>query len=97
MREFVAAGLRAERNLWLRCVISASIVRRRMLRVNPPTGQELREERVGRHLSQIEAAAEVGVSYRTWQIWETSDRVVPQPRHRRALIDWFNGVDEDAA
>lgn len=66
------------------------------LHVNPPTGQELRAERKQRHLSQAEAAAQVGVSKRTWQGWELNGDVVPQPRHRRALVDWFN-ADEVAA
>lgn len=61
-----------------------------MLRVNPPTGQELREERDRRNLTQAEAAALVGVSRRTWQGWELNGQVVPQPRHRRALLVWLN-------
>lgn len=63
------------------------------LRVNPPTGQELRDERVQRNLTQAEAAAQIGVSKRTWQGWELNGAVVPQPRHRRALIDWFNEAE----
>lgn len=60
-----------------------------MLRVKPPTGRELREERDRRNLTQAEAAAQVGVSKRTWQGWELDGEVVPQPRHRRALVAWF--------
>lgn len=66
-----------------------------MLRVNPPTGRELREERVARNLTQAEAATQVGVSKRTWQGWELDGEVVPQPRHRRALVDWL--ATEEAA
>lgn len=68
-----------------------------MMRVNPPTGQDLREERERRHLSQAEAAVQVGVSKRTWQGWELNGAVVPQPRHRRALLAWMTEPDDEVA
>lgn len=43
----------------------------------------------GSKQSQAEAAAEVGVSGRTWQAWEAGVSF-PWPRHRRALDDWFS-------
>ena len=73
------------------------MMRRKMLRVNPPTGEELRTERDRRHLTQRELAAELGVSYRTVQQWEANGVVAPQPRHRRALIAWLNAEEETAA
>lgn len=66
-----------------------------MLRVNPLSfGRAVRTERDRRNLSQKEAALELGVSERTLQDWEAKD-VVPQPRHRRAIIEWVGA--EDAA
>lgn len=60
-----------------------------MLHVNPTSfGQVVRAERDRRHLSQKEAAEEIGVSMRTLQEWEIAD-AVPQPKHRRAIIAWL--------
>ena len=64
-----------------------------MLHVNPPSGQELREERERRDLTQVEAALEVGVSLRTWQVWESDGEVIPQPRHRRRLREWLTAEE----
>ena len=60
-----------------------------MLRVKPTNwGETVRTERARRHLSQREAAEELGVSERTLQGWEASD-VTPWPRHRRAILNWL--------
>jgi transcriptional regulator with XRE-family HTH domain len=53
-------------------------------------GQTLREEITSRHLSQREAAIEIGVSYRTLQSWLSDTEIVPQPKHRRAILAWLN-------
>lgn len=45
--------------------------------------------------TQAEAAAEVGVSERTWQNWEAG--TLPQMRYRRALEAWLVRYDEAAA
>ena len=50
----------------------------------------IREARYAANLSQVEAAAEMGVSPRTWQGWESGR--TPRPRHRRALVAWFARV-----
>jgi transcriptional regulator with XRE-family HTH domain len=65
------------------------------LRVKYVFGPELRAERERRHLTQEEAAAQVGVSTRAWQLWETDGTLVPRAKHRRALIKWLTG--EEAA
>ena len=54
----------------------------------------VREHRIVRNLTQIEAAAELRVSLRTFQAWE-SGRTFPQPSHRRVIASWL--IDEDAA
>lgn len=59
------------------------------LRVKYVSGPELKQEREGRALTQVEAAAQVGVSVRTWQLWENGGEVVPRPKHRRRLADWL--------
>lgn len=59
------------------------------LRVKWVTGAELRDERERRHLTQVEAAAQVGVAPRTWQLWESTDEQIPRAKHRRALIAWL--------
>lgn len=64
------------------------------LRVNLVFGSGLRDEREARHLTQEEAAAQVGVSTRTWQLWESGELVVPRAKHRRALIDWLRAVPD---
>lgn len=67
-----------------------------MLRVKPTSfGDAVRAERTRRNLSQAEAAAQLGVSERTLQGWETED-VTPWPRHRRAIMEWI-ASDEEAA
>lgn len=65
------------------------------LRVKFVVGSELKQERDRRHLTQDEAAEQVGVSTRTWQLWELG-AVMPRAKHRRALIDWLNS-DQAAA
>lgn len=66
-----------------------------MLRVKPTSwGETVKSERDRRHLSQREAAAELGVSERTLQGWEIDD-VTPWPRHRRAILAWLE--QEEAA
>lgn len=57
-------------------------------------GAAVRKERDRRHLSQQEAAREIGVAVRTLQGWEISD-VVPHPKHRRAVIEWLGHEEED--
>ena len=59
------------------------------LRVKCVFGGDLRQERERRHLTQEEAALEVGVSTRTWQLWESSSPQWPRAKHRRALVDWL--------
>lgn len=65
-----------------------------MLRVKPPTGQELARLRDDFSLTQEEAAAQVGVSKRTWQNWEAGGN--PRAKHRRALQAWLESR-KDAA
>lgn len=55
--------------------------------------QRIRDARFAAHLSQVEAAAELGVSPRTWQGWESG--TMPWPRHRRALAAWFARLNDD--
>lgn len=76
----------------LTCAFIACSLRAMELRVKYVFGSELREERESRHLTQEEAATKVGVSTRTWQLWELGS-VVPRAKHRRALIDWLNPED----
>lgn len=66
------------------------------LRVKFALGSELRDVRESRHLTQKEAAAEVGVSTRVWQLWESDDPPTPRAKHRRRLLEWLT-VDEVAA
>lgn len=66
------------------------------LRVNPQFGEAVRRVRLERHLSQVEAAAEIGVAVRTLQQWELNFDVMPHPKHRRAIIAWLNGEAEAA-
>jgi DNA-binding transcriptional regulator YiaG len=49
------------------------------------------EKRAASHLSQSEAAELLGVSVRTVQNWEAGS--YPWPRHRRAILQWANGVE----
>jgi hypothetical protein len=79
----------------LTCVVIACILRAMELRVKYVFGSDLRAERERRHLTQEEAAAQVGVSTRTWQLWERGQEVVPRAKHRRALVDWI--AQEEAA
>jgi DNA-binding transcriptional regulator YiaG len=61
-------------------------------------GQSVAEAlRVGRdtaNLSQKEMAALLGVSSRTVQYWEAGK--VPQPRHRRAIVAFLQGLETAA-
>lgn len=66
------------------------------LRVKCVFGSELREERDRRNLTQAEAAAQVGVSTRIWQLWESDEPPTPRAKHRRALLEWLT-ADEVAA
>lgn len=68
-----------------------------MLRVKSLTGSALRAERDRRHLTQAEAAAQAGVAKRTWQLWESAEEVIPQPKHRRALVAWLESEAEAVA
>jgi transcriptional regulator with XRE-family HTH domain len=65
------------------------------LRVKYVLGAELREERTERALTQEEAAAEVGVSTRTWQLWEAGD-ITPRAKQRRALAAWLEKTEAAA-
>lgn len=56
---------------------------------------KIRTRRLELNLSQREAAAQVGVSERTWQNWEAGDSF-PRPSHRRALDKFFNGAEAAA-
>lgn len=47
-----------------------------------------------RHLTQLQLAEQLGVSWRTVQNWEAGG--IPHPKHRRRLIAWANG-NEPAA
>lgn len=52
----------------------------------------LKGEIVERHLTQREAAEQIGVSHRTLQYWLDGGRdVTPRPGHRRALVEWLEG------
>lgn len=61
-----------------------------------PLVDSLAEAIQRRHLSQREAAEQLGVSERTIAYWFSGAAPTPQPRHRRAIVAWLNG-DEDAA
>jgi transcriptional regulator with XRE-family HTH domain len=49
----------------------------------------LRQAISERHLTQKEAAKEIGVAERTIQAWLGDDAIIPHPRHRRALVAWL--------
>ena len=51
-------------------------------------GKRVKAHRILLHLSQREAAQELGVSPRTLQNWEAG-QTVPWPKHRRALERFF--------
>lgn len=55
----------------------------------------LRDEIAARHLTQREAAEQIGVSARTLQYWLDGQDVIPRPAHRRALIVWLERSRED--
>ncbi len=59
------------------------------LRVKSVTGSALKTARDDRILSQQEAATQVGVSVRTWQLWESAEEIAAHPKHRRALLAWL--------
>lgn len=62
-----------------------------MLRVKcVPRPDEIQTTRLGRMLTQEEAAAQVGVAPRTWQNWEAGT-VTPRAKHQRALVAWMAG------
>lgn len=65
------------------------------LRVKYVFGSELKQVRDSRNLTQEEAAAKVGVSTRTWQLWELGE-VTPRAKHRRALIEWLKTTEAAA-
>ena len=73
---------RAQQNL---CVSTSPLI--------DELAQRIRAARITAMLSQVEAAAELGVSPRTWQGWESG--TMPWPRHRRALAAWFARVNGD--
>jgi transcriptional regulator with XRE-family HTH domain len=50
-------------------------------------GALLRERREAANLSQKDLAEKLDVSRRSVQLWEAGQ--IPQPRHRRALIEFF--------
>ena len=64
-----------------------------MLRVN--LSDEIREARSSANLTQQELADRLGVSSRTVQGWEAGT-VLPQPRHRRALLAFLDEQKEPA-
>ena len=66
------------------------------LRVKYVLGADLRSERDRRNLTQEEAAEQVGVSTRVWQLWESNSPPTPRAKHRRALSEWLT-PDEVAA
>jgi DNA-binding transcriptional regulator YiaG len=53
----------------------------------------IKEKRLQLMLSQPEAAAQLGVSLRTFQNWERG-RSFPQPRRRRALDEFLRESPE---
>lgn len=65
------------------------------LRVKYVLGAALKDIRDGRDLTQEEAALQVGVSTRTWQLWELGT-VKPRAKHRRALTDWLETTEQAA-
>lgn len=67
------------------------------LRVKYVLGAELKVERDRRDLTQHEAAAQVGVSTRVWQLWESGSPPTPRAKHRRALSEWLAAKEEIAA
>jgi transcriptional regulator with XRE-family HTH domain len=52
-------------------------------------GRRIKARRAELNLSQIEAAALLGISERTLQNWETGT-TFPWPKHRRALERFLN-------
>lgn len=80
----------------LTCGLIASILRAMDLRVKYVLGADLRDIRDDRALTQEQAAAEVGVSTRTWQLWENGGEVKPRAKHRRALSDWLSKTEAAA-
>jgi transcriptional regulator with XRE-family HTH domain len=61
----------------------------------PSLGEQLREAREAANLSQKELSDRLGVSSRTIQYWEAGK--VPQPKHRRAIVAFIDGDDEEQA
>jgi DNA-binding transcriptional regulator YiaG len=60
-----------------------------------PLDEALKAARQAAHLSQVELATRLGVSYRAVQYWEAGH--VPQPRHRRAIQGFLDELEEQAA
>jgi len=71
--------------------LDAAGIRHEMEKILAPldvnNSRALDEAAIKAVLSQVEAAAELGVSPRTWQGWESG--TMPWPRHRRALAAGF--------
>jgi putative transcriptional regulator len=65
------------------------------LRVKP-LAAEIREARDRANLTQVELALRLGVSPRTIQNWETSERN-PRARHRRAINEFLESLNGAAA
>lgn len=61
------------------------------LRVKP-YAERLQEARRTLDLTQVELAARLGVSPRTVQNWETTDRM-PRAKHRRLLNTFLDEVE----
>lgn len=80
----------------LTCVLIADSLRAMDLRVKYVLGAELREQRRRRLLTQEEAAEQVGVSTRTWQLWENGNGVQPRAKQLRKLIDWLEKTEAAA-
>ena len=57
--------------------------------VDRDLGKRIRAQRIRLHLSQREAAAQLGVSPRTLQNWEAGE-TFPWPRHRRAVARFLD-------
>ena len=57
--------------------------------IRHPLVERLAAEIPERHLTQREAAAEIGVSVRTLQSWLSADGPTPWPSHRRAIVAWL--------
>ena len=52
---------------------------------SPPAPSAIRQRREQASLTQVQAAAQVGVHPRSWQKWELGERNMPQPAWRLFL------------